>query len=300
MGARKPQNCLFPDLGCGLGLRASHFSEIAEAQTPTHVEWFEATSENYMGIEGGFGARPLKMLEKIRKDFPVVLHGVSLSIGSTDPLDRHYLKKLKALTATIEPEFVSDHLCWTGVGGENLHDLLPLPYTEEVIAHLVSRIDQVQDFLGRRMVFENVSSYLSFRHSTMTEWEFIAEISRRADCGILLDVNNIYVSSVNHEFDPIEFLKGIPKERVAQIHLAGHSQEGAYLIDTHDQPVSEAVWELYREATRRFGAISSMVERDANIPAFLELEKEVLRAKSIREELSEREESLYASQPFAP
>jgi uncharacterized protein (UPF0276 family) len=272
----------------GLGLRASHYSEIL-AGTP-QVDWFEATSENYMGIEGGWGAQPFRILEQVRKDFPIVLHGVSLSIGSTDPLDIAYLARLKTLADSIEPAFVSDHLCWTGVSGENLHDLLPLPYTEEVIEHLARRIQKVQDFLGRRMVFENVSSYLTFKHSEMTEWEFISEVCRRADCGILVDVNNVFVSSVNHEFDPLDFLTGIPKERVAQIHLAGHSQDGHILIDTHDQAVSEPVWDLYRKALERYGSVSSMVERDANIPAFAELEKEALRAKKMRKSERARNE----------
>jgi len=192
MSARGIQSPLFPSLGIGLGLRAPHFTEILESSPP--IDWFEATSENYFGIDNGCGARPLKVLEKIRKKHPIVLHGVSLSIGSADPLDPKYLAQLKCLVDTIQPAFVSDHLCWTGVHGENLHDLLPLPYTEEVIRHLVSRIHQVQDYLGRRMVFENVSSYLTFEHSEMTEWEFISEICERADCGVLVDVKESHRS----------------------------------------------------------------------------------------------------------
>jgi uncharacterized protein (UPF0276 family) len=275
---------IYPSLGIGLGLRAAYYAEILEKQP--QIDWFEATSENYLGIDGGVGARPLKVLEKIRKNYPVVLHGVSLSIGSTDPLNLDYLSKLKTLAETIQPAFLSDHFCWTGVSGENLHDLLPLPYTEEVIQHLVPRIQKVQDLLGRRMVFENVSSYLTFEHSEMTEWEFITEICKRTDSGILLDVNNIYVSAVNHGFDPLEFLRGIPHDRVAQIHLAGHSKQGGYLIDTHDQPVSEPVWNLFGEAVKIFGPVSSMIERDGNFPDFQEIQKEVSRAESIQNQIS--------------
>jgi len=308
MNARGPKRSqLFSDLGIGLGLRAPHFSQILE--TPhtdgPKIDWFEATSENYMGIDGGTGARPLKVLQKVRENYPIVLHGVSLSIGSSDPLDFKYLAKLKDLADSIQPEFVSDHLCWTGVSGENLHDLLPLPYTEEVIRHLVSRIHKVQDFLGRRMVFENVSSYLTFEHSEMQEWEFIAEVCKRADCGVLLDVNNVYVSATNHGFSPLQFLRGIPKERVAQIHLAGHSKQGTYLIDTHDQPVAEPVWNLYREAIRCYGSVASMIERDANIPDFSELQNEALKAKEIRRlelapELSEEAKIKNAELSLAP
>ncbi|HWY36599.1 MAG TPA: DUF692 domain-containing protein, partial [Nitrosopumilaceae archaeon] len=191
----------------GLGLRSPHFQNILNGEAK--VDWFEALSENYMGIKDGVGGRPLHILEKIRKNFPIVLHGVSLNIGSTDPLNLQYLEKLKTLASRIEPAWVSDHLCWTGVRGENLHDLLPLPYTRESIDHLVNRITKCQDFLGRRLVFEIVSSYISFKHSEMSEWEFVTELATRADCGILLDVNNVYVSSKNHGFDPLEFLKNI-------------------------------------------------------------------------------------------
>jgi uncharacterized protein (UPF0276 family) len=240
------------------------------------VDWLEVISENYL-VPGG---QPLDYLERIRSRYPVVMHGVSLSIGSTDPLDRRYLKDLKELARRIEPAWVSDHLCWTGVEGRNVHDLLPLPHTEEALALVSARVGEVQDFLGRQLVLENVSSYLSYRDSEMTEWEFLAEVARRADCAILLDVNNIYVSAVNHGFDPTIYLKGIPKERVRQFHLAGHSVQDGHLIDTHDHPIAAPVWALYREAVRHFGAVPTMIERDDDIPALdvLVAELDVARA----------------------
>jgi len=215
------------------------------------------------------------------------MHGVSLSIGSVDPLNRDYLTKLKALAERFQPAWISDHLCWTGVDGENLHDLLPLPYTEEAIDHIVDRVNQVQDFLGRRFVLENVSSYLTYAHSAMTEWDFLTEIANRADCGILLDVNNVYVSSVNHGFDPVKYLDAIPPARVAQFHLAGHQNNGDHLVDTHDHPVCDPVWELYEKACRRFGNVSTLLERDDRIPPFEELSQELNRAKSIQEKCLE-------------
>ena len=234
---------IFKNLGFGLGLRPTHYAEVLKNQHG--LDWFEVISENFMGLEGAGAGRPLRVLEKVRRNHPVALHGVSLSIGSADPLNRSYLKKLKALIAHIEPEIVSDHLCWTGVDGTNLHDLLPLPYTAAALDHVVARITQVQDFIGRRLLIENVSSYVEFAHSEMTEWEFLALVAKRADCGILLDVNNIHVSSVNHGFNAHEFLRAMPAERVGQIHLAGYSDNGTHLVDTHDQPVSEEVWKLY-------------------------------------------------------
>jgi hypothetical protein len=273
----------FPDLGCGLGLRPEYYPEIlGESSSRRAPDWYEAISENYMGIGGDAAGRALHFLERVRKDHPIVLHGVSMSLGSVDPLDRTYLKQLKALCARIEPAWVSDHLCWTGVDGENLHDLLPLPYNERTIRHVAERIRRAQDFLGRRMLVENVSSYFEYQASEMKEWEFLSEVARRADCGLLLDVNNIYVSGVNHGFDPLDFLRGLPAERVGQIHLAGHSDNGDHLVDTHDAPVCEAVWSLYEEAAKLVGPVSAMVERDANYPAFEELEREVERARSIR------------------
>jgi len=265
-----------PDLGHGVGLRREHFERVLAA--PTRVDWFEAISENFM-VDGG---RPLHVLEQVRRDSPVVLHGVSLSIGTTDPLDTRYLDRLAQLAARIEPAWVSDHLCWTGVGGHNAHDLLPLPYTEEALGHVVARLEAVQDRLGRRIALENVSTYLEFRGSTIPEWEFLAEVAVRADCGILLDVNNVYVSASNHGFDPEKYLAAIPAERVWQVHLAGHSDRGDHLLDTHGCRVAPAVWELYRSATRRIGAVASLVEWDENVPDWDTLEAESLRARELR------------------
>jgi len=219
----------------------------------------------------------------MRERYPLAMHGVSLSIGSSAPLDREYLRQLKALAQRIEPAWISDHLCWTGVAGRNTHDLLPLPYTEEALAGVVERVRTVQDFLGRRILLENVSSYVAFRDSHLSEWQFLAEIATRADCLILLDVNNIYVSAVNHEFDPLEYLNAIPGERVQQIHLAGHEDHGDYLIDTHDHPVPDPVWDLYASAVRRFGAVSTMIERDDHIPPLEDLCAELSRARALCE-----------------
>ena len=262
-------------LGFGLGLRTNHYDEILSA-TP-RIDWFEAVSENYL-VPGG---RPLQMLERIRARFPVVLHGVSMSIGSTDPLDMAYLRQLKALAARVEPAWVSDHLCWTGVGRHNLHDLMPLPYTAEAVRHVATRVAQVQDFLGRQILLENVSSYVTYRSSEMDEWQFIAAIAQEADCKILLDINNIYVSAFNHGFDAHTYLERIPVNRVQQFHLAGHDNCGDYIVDTHDAPVVDAVWDLYAAAVRRFGPVATMIERDDNIPPLAELVAELDRARSI-------------------
>jgi uncharacterized protein len=266
---------LRPPLGFGLGLRVDHYEAIL-ADRP-EVDWFEALTENYL-VPGG---KPLDYLMRIRERYPLVLHGVSLSIGSTQPLDRTYLAQVKALAARVEPEWVSDHLCWTGIAGRNMHDLLPLPYTEEALTNVVERVRTVQDILGRRILLENVSSYVSYRDSQVSEWHFLREIAERADCLILLDVNNIYVSSVNHEFDPLDYLNAIPVDRVQQIHLAGHENHGDYLIDTHDHPVPDPVWELYSAAVRRFGSVSTMIERDANIPPLEELCSELDAARQL-------------------
>lgn len=271
---------LFPQLGFGLGLRTPHLKEVLQGHSS--AQWFEVIAENYMG-EGGTLRRGL---EQVRRDHPVFFHGVSLSIGSTDPLCRDYLKKLKSMIARFDPAVVSDHLCWTGVNGENLHDLMPLPYTEKAIRHVVSRIERVQEALGRRILIENVSSYLNYRSSEMEEWEFLSEIALRADCGILLDINNIYVSSVNHGFDAKAYLDALPAHRVGQMHLAGHSTRElpdgrSFLIDTHDEPVRAEVWELYRHACESVGAINTMIERDGNIPALAELENELNQARRI-------------------
>jgi len=264
-----------PALGFGLGLRVPHY----EAILATHpaVDWFEVLTENYL-VPGG---RPLSYLLRIRERFPLAMHGVSLSIGSSAPLNREYLRQLKALAQRIEPAWISDHLCWTGVAGRNTHDLLPLPYTEEALANIVERVSAVQDFLGRRILLENVSSYVEFRDSRLSEWQFLSEIAARAYCLILLDVNNIYVSAVNHQFDPLEYLSAIPAERVQQIHLAGHEDHGDYLVDTHDHPVPDPVWELYAAAVRRFGAVSTMIERDDHIPPLEELCAELESARAL-------------------
>ena len=264
-----------PFAGFGLGLRPVHYPEFAAGPQP--VDWLEIISENYM-IQGG---KPLAMLDAIRADYPLAMHGVSMSIGSVAPLNRKYLKQLKALARRIEPMWISDHLCWTGVHGLNLHDLYPLPYTDEALRHLVGRIREVQDVLETRLVIENVSSYLAYADSVMSEWAFLAALAEEADCLLLLDVNNIYVSAVNHGFEPREFIDGVPGERVQQIHLAGHSDMGDYIIDTHDAPIAEAVFELYGYACRRFGPVSTMIERDDHIPPLAELIAELEQVRTI-------------------
>jgi uncharacterized protein len=263
------------NVGFGLGLRHEHYEEILEA--PGKVAWFEAVSENYM-IAGG---QPLHWLDSFRRDYPMALHGVSMSIGSIDPLDEHYLEGLERLIERVEPMWVSDHLCFTGLRGINMHDLLPLPYTEEALNHVADRVMRVQDRLRRRLVLENVSSYVTYAASELTEWEFIAALCRRADCEVLLDVNNIYVSAFNHEFDPMDFLRGIPRERVRQFHLAGHTNNGTHIIDTHDHPIIGGVWDLYAEAVRLFPGTPTMIERDANIPPYAELLAELDMARDI-------------------
>ena len=264
-----------PFLGFGLGLRPEYYEEIL-AQRPS-LDWFEILSENYL-VPGG---KPLYYLDKIRELYPIVMHGVSLSLGSTDPLDMDYLRQLKDLAARVEPAWISDHLCWTGVNGLNVHDLLPIPYTFDAISHLVSRIHQIQDFLGRPILIENVSSYLTYKQSELSEWDFILEIVKQSGCYILLDVNNIYVSSVNHGFNPQDYINAMPADRVAQIHLAGHSDHGNYIIDTHDAPVIKAVWDLYAATIQKLGPVSTMIERDDNMPPLAELLAEVQQAKRI-------------------
>ena len=271
-----------PSLGFGLGLRPQHYREILETQP--RVDWFEAISENYM-VPGG---QPLRMLDAIAARYPIVLHGVSLSIASTAPLDMNYLADLKALSQRVNPRWLSDHLCWTGVHGVNLHDLLPVPYTEEALTHVVERISRVQDFLGRRIAIENVSSYMEYACSEMSEWEFVAEMAKRADCWLLLDVNNVFVSGINHDFDTLSFLDSIPRDRVVQFHLAGHSEGDTCLIDTHDQAICEEVFSLYGKAIERFGAVSTMIERDDNIPPLAELVAELDVARAVaRRKLAE-------------
>lgn len=266
-----------PYLGFGLGLRTLHYDTII-TEKPA-VDWFEIITENYL-VPGG---KPLYYLDKIRELYPLVMHGVAMSIGSYEPIDFDYLKEVKALCARINPCWISDHLCWTGIQGVNTHDLLPLPYTEETINHVVTRIKQVQDYLDRQILIENVSSYVSYCQSTMKEWDFLTEISERADCHILLDVNNIYVSSVNHEFNPVNYIHAIPINRVYQIHLAGHSNMGNYIIDTHDHDIVDPVWDLYCSALRRFGQVSTMIERDDNIPPLSELLIELNHARELSE-----------------
>jgi uncharacterized protein len=262
--------------GFGLGLRTEHYRDFIDS-TP-RVDWLEVIAENYM-VPGG---KPLAMLDAIRRDHPMVMHGVSLSIGSTDALDTEYLGALKALAQRIEPAWISDHLCWTGVDHHNLHDLLPMPYTEAALRHLVTRVQQVQDVLGRRLLLENVSSYVSFAADEMSEWEFIAQLAQRADCELLLDVNNVYVSSRNHGFDARVFIDAMPRERVRQIHLAGHEDHGTHLVDTHDHPVCDAVWALYEHTVRRLGAVPTMIERDDHIPPLAELLAELDQARAVQ------------------
>ncbi len=262
-------------LGHGVGLRVPHYPQFLESNPA--VAWVEAISENFMGL----GGRPLAVLEKVRRDRPVVLHGVSLNVGSVAPLDEQYLRDLKALVTRIEPAMVSDHLCWGRVGDQYSHDLLPLPFTEEALTLTVNRIQQVQDALGRQLLIENVSSYMAFRESTMTEWDFLREVAQRADCGILLDVNNVYVSARNHGFEAKTYLDAIPTERVGQFHLAGHQDRGHVVIDTHEGHVSDAVWALYAHAVRRFGAVPTLIEWDEGVPELPVLLAESAQARAL-------------------
>ncbi len=265
-----------PSLGFGLGLRREHFADVLAAP-PAGVDWFEVISENFM-VAGG---KPLAVLDQVRRDFPVVLHGVSLSIGGVDALDEAYLDRLATLIARVEPAWVSDHLCWTGVDGLNLHDLMPLPYTEECLAHVAARVLRVQERLGRRLLLENPSTYLAASHNRLSEWDYLAALAERADCLLLLDVNNVYVSACNHGFDPNRYLAGIPPTRVAQLHIAGHRDHGNHKIDTHDEPVCEAVWALYATAMQRFPKAATLLERDDRIPPLPELVDELAQARAI-------------------
>jgi len=266
-----------PYLGYGLGLRKEHYETVL-AERPD-VDWFEIISENYM-VEGG---KPLDYLTRIREHYPMVMHGVSMSIGSTEALNFDYLKQLKDLIERVQPEWISDHLCWTGVNGLNLHDLMPLPYTEEAVQHVADRVSHVQDYLGQQILLENVSSYVSYSASVMSEAEFYREVTERADCLMLLDINNIYVSAYNHNFDPYSYLTAMPKERVYQFHLAGHTQEDNLIIDTHDHPIADPVFDLYAAALEHFGQVSTMIERDDNIPPLPELLNELEQVKNIAE-----------------
>jgi hypothetical protein len=264
-----------PDLGFGLGLRTDHYEAILKEQPA--IDWLEILSENYM-VDGG---KPLHYLDQFCARYPLVMHGVSLSIGSSDPLDRDYLDRLKVLADRVQPRWLSDHLCWTGMAGKNLHDLMPLPYTEEAVQHVAARVRQVQEHLGRQMLLENVSSYVTYTQSAMSEWEFLSAVCEAADCLILLDINNIYVSSHNHSFDPMDYLRGVPAARVRQFHLAGHTHNGNIIVDTHDQPVIRDVWDLYANAVQLLGPVSTMIERDANIPPLDVLMAELDKARRI-------------------
>jgi hypothetical protein len=276
MGYR--QRHAIPDLGVGVGFRLPHYSHVLDVNPP--MDWFEVISENFM-VRGG---KALANLERLLASYPVVPHGVSLSIGRAEPLDVAYLGRLKVLVDRIDPPWASDHLCWTGTGSANLHDLLPLPLTRQVIDHVSARVRQVQDFLERPFALENVSSYLTFTSSTMPEWEFLGEIAEKADCGILLDCNNTFVSARNQGFDANAYVDAVAADRVVQMHLAGHTDKGTFLLDTHSDHVREEVWELYRRATRRIGLTSTLIEWDEDIPSWDELALEASTARKMREE----------------
>ncbi len=268
--------------GFGLGLRPQHFPNILgdDPNACDGVDWFEIISENFIHA----GGPPMRNMRAVAERFPIVMHGVSLSIGSVDPLDEDYLAGLKTLADVVQPKLISDHLCWTGAHGHNMHDLLPLPMTEATVDHVAARVRQVQDTLGRQILLENTSTYVTFTEDAMTEWAFLSEICRRADCGILLDVNNIFVSAFNHDFDSTAYLAGIPADRVRQIHLAGHEHNGDHIIDTHDQPVPADVLALYEAALAHVGMVPTMIERDGNIPPFADLVAELkgVRAAALR------------------
>ena len=266
----------YRDLGFGVGLRTVHYPYVLGQQPD--VDWFEIISENYMDT----GGRPVYVLDQVAERYPIVMHGVSLSIGSTHELDRDYLAKLKALADRVRAPWVSDHLCWTGVGGRNVHDLLPMPYTDEALAHTIDRARQVSEIIERPIVLENPSSYLAYRDSNISEWEFLATVARDADCGILLDVNNVYVSAFNHGFDPREYIAAMPADRVVQYHLAGHTNNGTHILDTHSRPVIDEVWELYRYACDLIGGRATLLEWDEDIPEFPVVHAEVLKARSYR------------------
>jgi uncharacterized protein (UPF0276 family) len=268
------------DLGIGVGLRTVHFGTILGQQP--RVDWFEVLSENFMDT----GGRPLHVLDQVAERYPVVLHGVSMSIGSTDPLNLEHLRKLRALADRTKAHWVSDHLCWTGVLGRNTHDLLPMPYTEEALRHTVGRVKQASDVLERPLVLENPSSYVEFRAATMPEWEFLSRLAEEADCGLLLDVNNVYVSAFNHGFDPRVYVDSIPADRVVQYHLAGHTNKGTHIVDTHSDHALPEVWELYRRAVARTGLVATLYEWDENIPSFDVLHAEAMKAAEFRATLA--------------
>jgi uncharacterized protein len=268
-----------PDLGVGVGFRLPHYSKVLE-ETPA-MDWFEVISENFMGA----GGKPLLNLDRLRARYPVVPHGVSMSVGATTPLDTAYLARLKALLRRIDPPWFSDHLCWTGVGSANLHDLLPLPHTKAALSHVAARVRQIQDALERPFALENVSSYLTYTGSAMPEWEFLAEISERADCGILFDCNNVYVSARNHAFDGNAYVDAVPADRIVQVHLAGHTDKGKYLLDTHSDHVRPEVWALYKRTLQRTGGVSTLIEWDEDIPSWDVLAAEAQMARDARDEV---------------
>jgi len=266
----------------GVGLRSAHYPRLLERPRP-RVDWFEAISENYMDSEG----RPLEVLLKMREDFPIALHGVSLSAGAVEGPRPLYLERLKALAERVEPFVISDHLCFTGAHASNVHDLLPLPYTEEAIATVARNVARAQDVLGRRLALENVSSYITYSDSVMTEWEFLVAVAKRADCRILLDVNNVYVSAANHRFAPEKYLDAIPAELVAQIHLGGYSDMGTFLFDTHSRAPTDPVWELYRRVIARMPHVPTLIEWDEDLPDWAELEAQAAKARAISKEAHE-------------
>jgi hypothetical protein len=270
-----------PDLGLGVGLRAQHFRHVT-TKWPA-MDWFEIVSENFIDT----GGRPMYFLDQVAERYPVVMHGVSLSVGSTDPIDFQFLDKLKALAKRVRARWLGDHVCWTGVAGLNGHDLYPVPYTEEGLRHMVARVRTIQDYLERPLVLENPSTYLTFAASSMPEEEFIARLAEEADCALLLDVNNVYVTCRNHDLDPVAYLDAIPLDRVVQIHLAGHTDNGTHCIDTHDGRVIDAVWDLYARVIARAGGRATLLEWDANIPKFSVLQQEVGMAARFRNGLRE-------------
>jgi uncharacterized protein (UPF0276 family) len=270
----------FNDYGIGIGLRVPHYRHIL-SEKPV-VDWFEIISENFM-VDGG---RPLEVLDQILEQYRVVQHGVALYLGSADGPDRSHLRRLKRLVKHTQTPWLSDHLCWGSVDGRYTHDLLPMPYTKAAARYTAENIRQVRDYLEVPICVENVSSYAEYHVSQMTEWEFLSEVVERADCGILLDVNNIYVSSRNHRFNPYDYLRAVPHARVGQIHIAGHSKFEKYVLDTHDHPVLDPVWCLYAEALRLCGSTATLLEWDARIPSFQEVHHEALKANQFRSDVS--------------
>jgi uncharacterized protein len=266
--------------GLGLGLRSKHFSYILE-HNPS-VDWFEVISENFMDS----GGRPRHVLRQVAERYPVVMHGVSLSIGSTDPLNMEYLAKLKALAEDVKPLWISDHLCWTGVNSLNTHDLLPVLLNDESLKHICSRINQVQDFLQRPIIFENPSTYLTFKQSTILEWDFLRYMTEETGCGLLLDVNNVYVSSFNNDFDPVLYIHQLPHDSIVQMHIAGHQHCGNYIIDTHDRNVVQDVWKLFSLAWKMIGGVATLLEWDSNIPDFEAYHAELLKARQFMNNIS--------------